>query len=65
VEARAEQRAAELAEAAVQLADDRAKQEVAECREIVTEAVGHAEKAKQAEVRQQLARTEVRNVLAN
>ena len=53
VEARAEQRAAEIAEAVVRLAEDRAKQEVVECQEIVTEAVGHAEKAKEAEVRQQ------------
>lgn len=62
VEARAEQRAAEIAEAVVRLAEDRAKQEVVECQEIVTEAVGHAEKAKEAEVRQQLAHTEVRNI---
>lgn len=46
----------------MRLAEDRATQEVVECRELVTEAVGDAEKAKEAELRQHLARTEVRNI---
>lgn len=61
IESRAERRAAELAEEAVRLAEDRATEEVAKCRELVTEAMGDAEKAKEAEVREQYTRTEVRS----